>query len=258
MHSKYTAQKGFSLVELSIVLVILGLLTGGILSGQSLIRAAEVRAASTEFQRYTAAIYTFRDKYFALPGDFNKATDFWGEADADQATCETTPSTGTETCNGNGDGQVLGVAPNHSEPYRVWQHLANASLIEGQYTGADATLSGGASAYVAGINMPASKIPNGFWLITWQSSSSGSLTNFAYSAGHMLRITGGVMTPEECWNVDTKLDDGKPATGKVRGFKGSAAIPVTTRANQPAGPADLAAEYNFAFTSKSCNPMMYF
>ncbi len=250
--------QGFSLVELSIVLVILGLLTGGILSGQSLIRAAEIRSVSTEFQRYSAAIYTFRDKYFALPGDFTKATDFWGAADADQATCETTPSAGTETCNGNGDGQILGIAPNFSEPYRVWQHLANAGLIEGQYTGANATLSGGASAYVAGINMPASKMPNGFWLITWQSASSGSLTNFAYSAGHMLRFTGNVLTSEECWNVDTKLDDGKPATGIMMAFKGSAAIPLTTRANQPAGPADLAAEYNFAFTGKNCNPMMYF
>ena len=75
-------KNGFSLVELSIVLVILGLLTGGILGGQALIRAAELRAATTESQRYLAAINSFRDKYFALPGDMAIATRFWGVSTA--------------------------------------------------------------------------------------------------------------------------------------------------------------------------------
>ena len=85
-------QRGFSLVELSIVLVILGLLTGGILAGQSLIRASELRAVSTEFQRYVAAVNTFRDKYFMLPGDMSNATAFWGE---DAAQCDTAAADGT-------------------------------------------------------------------------------------------------------------------------------------------------------------------
>ena len=71
-------RSGFSLVELSIVLVILGLLTGGILAGQNLIRAAELRSVTTQFQNYHAAVMTFRDKYFALPGDMANAEDFWG------------------------------------------------------------------------------------------------------------------------------------------------------------------------------------
>jgi prepilin-type N-terminal cleavage/methylation domain-containing protein len=57
----------FSLVELSIVLVILGLLTGGILTGQNLIRAAELRAVVTEFNRYQTAVRTFEDKYSPFP-----------------------------------------------------------------------------------------------------------------------------------------------------------------------------------------------
>jgi prepilin-type N-terminal cleavage/methylation domain-containing protein len=60
-------RRGFSLVELSIVLVILGLLTGGILTGQNLIRAAELRSAVTELQRHQASTQSFRDKYFAIP-----------------------------------------------------------------------------------------------------------------------------------------------------------------------------------------------
>ncbi len=244
--------QGFSLVELSIVLVILGLLTGGILSGQSLIRAAEIRSVSTDYQRYSAAIYTFRDKYFALPGDFTKATDFWGAADADQATCETTPSTGSETCNGNGDGQILGAAPNFHERHRSWQHLANAGLIEGQFTGAAATLSGHATPYVAGVNTPTTKIGSTM-LLTWIDASTGTTSSFAQSARNALTILANALTPEECWNIDTKLDDGKPPTGKVRANKGSAAQPNTTRFGQPAGPADLDAEYNFATTSKVCS-----
>lgn len=62
-------RSGFSLVELSIVLVILGLLVGGVLTGQSLIRASELRKFMNTMERYKAATYTFRDKYFALPGD---------------------------------------------------------------------------------------------------------------------------------------------------------------------------------------------
>jgi prepilin-type N-terminal cleavage/methylation domain-containing protein len=73
-HNKY--QRGFSLVELSIVLVILGLLTGGILAGQSLIRAAELRSITTQFNQYVSATQSFRDKYMALPGDMPNATRF--------------------------------------------------------------------------------------------------------------------------------------------------------------------------------------
>ncbi|MFZ4541492.1 MAG: type II secretion system protein [Rickettsiales bacterium] len=125
---------GFSLVELSIVLVILGLLVGGILSGQSLIRAAELRAVSTEYSRYVTAVQTFRDKYFQLPGDMNSATTFWGTA-AVGAACATTIGSGTQTCNGNGDGWLDNGYVNSNENFRYWQHLANAGLIEGAYTG---------------------------------------------------------------------------------------------------------------------------
>ena len=69
---------GFSLLELSIVLVILGLLAGGVLSGKSLIRAAELRTIGTERDRFRTAMYAFRDKYFMLPGDISNATSFWG------------------------------------------------------------------------------------------------------------------------------------------------------------------------------------
>ena len=77
--------------------VILGLLVGGILAGQSLIRASELRAVTTEFTKYQTALNSFRDKYFAYPGDMTNATSFW-------PSCGTTALTTAEGCNGNGDG----------------------------------------------------------------------------------------------------------------------------------------------------------
>src|SRR3569833_319215 len=82
----------FTLVELSIVLVILGLLDGGVHTGQSLIRAAELRSVTTQYQRFLTAVQTFRDKYFALPGDMTNAHSYWGIAIATPATCVTTAS----------------------------------------------------------------------------------------------------------------------------------------------------------------------
>ena len=96
---------GFSLVELSIVLVILGLLVGGVLTGQSLIRAAELRSVTTEYGKYSTAIRAFKDKYFALPGDMTNAIAFWGPA-PDCADTATTAGTGTQTCNGDGNNNI--------------------------------------------------------------------------------------------------------------------------------------------------------
>lgn len=111
-------QSGFSLVELSIVLVILGLLTGGILGGQALIRAAELRTAMSDYSRYTAAVMSFREKYFALPGDMTNATAFWGDNNTvcpDAGITNGTPG----TCNGNGDSNW----GSQTEQFLVWQHL---------------------------------------------------------------------------------------------------------------------------------------
>lgn len=215
--------KGFSLVELSIVLVILGLLVGGILAGQSLIRASELRAVTTEQQRYRTATYAFRDKYFKLPGDFDRATEVWGTA----AACPgdyTQPSTDRSTCNGNGDGllSASSTASVGNERFRYWQHLANAGLIEGTYTG----VSGSGSAtnhHVRGQNVPASKLSGACWShLHWASAVTGDVSSFDNPGGSRLFIgkdsTNGscvqaFLKPEEAWNVDVKSDDGVPGTG---------------------------------------------
>lgn len=200
---------GFSLVELSIVLVILGLLVGGVLSGQALIRAAELRSVTTDVSRFGAALLTFRDKYFALPGDMNNATQFWGTAagNGSNAACGSFQSTTKATCNGDGDGLIEYTGGIQVyEDMRAWQHLANAGLIEGQY---DGTYLSTGPQLRPGKNVPPSKFGNNIWWVASDTDQNVMLGLYQTDWGPL------VLTPEEAWNVDTKLDDGKPSSGRI-------------------------------------------
>lgn len=213
-------QSGFSLVELSIVLVILGLLTGGILAGQSLIRAAELRAVGSEYSRYVTAAQTFRDKYFALPGDMTNATAFWGSAHADPTTCRTTQGSGTATCDGDGNGLIQG-AVGADEHFRAWQQMANAGLLEGSYSGIRADAD---SMSTNSTNVPKSKLSDGLWFLFNYASSTGNGLVFNGQYGNSFELGSASPTqhpyfalvrPEEAWNIDTKIDDGRPGAGKI-------------------------------------------
>lgn len=208
---KSAAKAGFSLVELSIVLVILGLLVGGVLSGQSLVRAAELRSVTSEFNRYMAAIGTFRDKYFALPGDMSNAVSFWGN---------------TDTGNGDGDGTIESTATSigaagaqtSNEISNFWIQLTKAGLIEGSYTAiANTTLT-------PGTNNPKAKLSSGAWNIGYLGTVAissgvyyeGNYGNvFYFGSGTNAVQPTGVLKSEEAWNIDTKLDDGKPMVGAI-------------------------------------------
>ncbi len=222
--------RAFSLVELSIVLVILGLLTGGILAGQSLIRAAELRSISTEYQRHVTAVQTFRDKYMAIPGDMDSATRFWNRQ-VNQTWCAghsgaTVAAPGT--CNGNAKGSLdsAGAASQSGEIFQFWKQLALAGLIEGSYTGLAGSLD--ASHAVIGENIPAARLSNSGWYSYYYGPAHiGSATVLAGYYGNLLFVgrsstnswpSGRILTPEEQWGIDVKMDDGKPARGKLVTF----------------------------------------
>lgn len=246
---------GFSLVELSIVLVILGLLTGGILGGQALIHASELRSISNDYSKYVTAMNTFRDKYQALPGDFTTAQDVWGVADAVAGTCITTPSTDSKTCNGDGDGQI-DLSAGSNEYFRFWQHLANAGLIEGSYNGVAGALGNNDS---SSSNAPSSRLANGLWQARYVGDINSAHT--AYFEGSYNNIfqfgldttassgdnDAGITNAEDMWNVDTKIDDGKPGYGKLVSRENRANCVTTTSYDT--------AEYNVTVsgvTSQSC------
>lgn len=226
-------RQGFSLVELSIVLVVIGLIAGGVLSSKNLIRSAEVKSVTSQLTNYKRAVKIFQDKYKARPGDMYNATSVWTAANAVPATCATTASTGAETCNGDGNGLVSGTATSH-ENFRFWQHLVNAGLIEGKYAGI--TVPGGElpGAYrncLGGYNVPSGKISNSefhIWNLGYLPAPGGG---WAYEGdyGHIFlfgqKDPNGdipefeILTPKEAFSLDSKIDDGIPSTGNMRTYK---------------------------------------
>ncbi len=217
-------KKGFSLIELSIVLVILGLLVGGILAGRSLIHAGELRSAMAESTRYKTAVYAFQDKYFGLPGDIPNATLIWGKDTTSTAPCAGSSGNAATpgTCNGNDDGLIGNGSASGAEGVRAWQQLSLAGLIEGQFTGYYDT----GSKLTRGLNVPASKLNNGAWALLSRSIAGGPVWGIAgnylqFGAESAGEIWLGAMTPEDAWNIDTKLDDGQPDYGRVMEGRGS-------------------------------------
>ncbi len=223
--------------------MILGLLVGGVLAGKSLIRAAGLQSVVKEYDHYRTSALTFKTKYLALPGDMPNATQFWGQAAASGITCFMFSSTDKKTCDGNGDGLiypfVTGTAGS-AEPARALQHMANADIIPGKYDGAN--------------DYGVGKI--GRWVYGYTGSVSGSSYRFNGEYGHSLTFTGKtasnsyILTPIEGWSIDNKIDDGKPATGKV-----AHTSPVVTldQCTDTASNTNLSANYLLDGSSTRCS-----
>ncbi len=230
------SERGVTLIEISIVLVIIGVLTGGIFVGRTLIKQAELRSAVADVERFKTAINTFYGKYNALPGDMSDATSYWGAANADATICKTTQGTGTQTCNGNSDRTITtndsGVS--YSETWRVWQHLANAGMIEGKYSGVAG--SGSVINAVIGVNVPASKISGGGYHLRWFGTLSGNTIWFDGKYNHVIYLGAQgsyyetaypLLSPAEALDIDNKTDDGLPSYGNIRTFKNANPISLS-------------------------------
>lgn len=244
-----TRRSGFTLVELSVVLVIISLLVGAIVAGTSLVRAARVKSVTSDKEAYQNAMLAFRDKYSALPGDMINATDFWGYAPGvpagtrtamDTACAKlTTRSTTKATCNGNGNDSIYerdGTGWLIHEQFRVWQHLANAGMIEGSYSGV-ADCNAPSPCATPGVNTPVSSLPDATWYIAdpngltggglaWLNALWGERDgkHILYFGGTITADLGTlssnpfqpILTPAEAWAIDDKYDDSSPGRGKVR------------------------------------------
>lgn len=187
-------QRGFTLIEIAIVLVIIGLLLGGVLKGQELITGARVRNIIQQQDGVKAAYFGFLDRYRALPGDYaNAKATITGITDV--AGC------GNGTGNGNGDGTILAAL---NENILAWEHLSKAGFINGSYTCA--------AAPAVATSAPANPYGQFLNLIY----DNGYAANGAAQTRHNLK-TGGSIPSDILGEIDRKVDDGNAVTGSFRG-----------------------------------------
>lgn len=209
--------KGFTLVELAIVITIIGLLIGGVLKGQEMIANARLTATIAQVKSYYAALETFRDRFDQLPGDMASAQSKLPSCSAAQ-----------NCLNGNGDTRIgtpvsVWVGGQHvidSENTQFWRHLVLADLISG--------ISPTATLPAWGQTHPASPVVGGFSMVQSVGNDGPSTP-----VGTILRLhacldcpnientgSGGVGTaavsPAEAAYIDRKMDDGQPGSGSVR------------------------------------------
>ena len=198
--------KGFTLVELSIVLVIIGLVVGGILTGRALIHSAEIRSVSSDFVSYYTAIIRFKDVYSAYPGDMPNAYDFFGST---MNCTNVLTDVDWNGCNGNGDGQIS----NGNERLRTFNHLEAAGMIKGHYVGNIWGATPGVSVPAAAINGAGFLMRN----IGLYKSASAALAVPAIEMGKCgYYCNAPALSSEDAMLIDKKIDDGEPSTGKFQ------------------------------------------
>ena len=215
---------GFSLLELSIVLVIIGLLAGGVMVGQDLVRQAELRSITEDFLKFQTAISAFKNKYSALPGDMRTATSYWGK-DNSACSSDTGNAATNGTCNGNNNGTLQSAASNGAtaEMFQFWKHLNLAGILEGNYSGTSG--SSGTSHSLIDVNVPGNKIAGAGWTVQYIASPFAGNSvyyagdygnNFSFGSSNAgFETDSAAISPSEAYAVDLKIDDGKPATGFI-------------------------------------------
>ena len=180
-------QEGFTLVEIAIVLVIIGLLLGGILKGQEMITQAKIKNLIADFSGVSAAYHGYQDRYRAIPGDDPGAGTRWAGSFA-----------------GGGNGQVGGTYNNacpttaaaaDPESCKWWDHLRRAGFVAG-----------------TGQLQPFNAVTGFLGVQTGNGAGGAALGGFA-----SLILCSANMADKMAIAVDTQMDDGDSRTGTVRG-----------------------------------------
>jgi prepilin-type N-terminal cleavage/methylation domain-containing protein len=186
-------QSGFTLVEIAIVLVIVGLLLGGVLKGQELINSAKAKTYAQDFRTIQSALYAFQDRFKGIPGDLAGAnTKITG------AFAATTPAGEV------GNGQISGVWDSTTatdESCLVWQHLRLAGFLAGS------TANNSTNCAAGDIYLQTNADGGRVGLSSTVPITTMTGTYFICSAG----VVG-----KTAKQLDLQLDDGNTATGSFR------------------------------------------
>lgn len=227
-------KNGFTLIELSVVIVIIGLIVAGIVAGQSLVEQANLRANITGMNKYLAAVNSFRLQYGYYPGDMPNADDYW-----------------SSVATGNGDGEIYwGVGSNSpscnstGESQYAWVHLGRSGLVEKEYTQIF-------TSPIAGANVPQAYGKATYSLNTVQNGNSDNyiwITSVRpYGWYRSCTWQGAGLTQLHAKAVDLKLDDGIYNRGDVRGDQGNIENEVA-----PSPGCISAGDYNITANNRSC------
>jgi prepilin-type N-terminal cleavage/methylation domain-containing protein len=252
-------RSGFTLIEMSIVLVIIGLVVGGILTGKDLIDAASQRAQVTQVERYNTAVNTFRVKYGNLPGDIPdpQASQFGFQA------------RGTQRAQGDGNGIIEGYgstadfyggAESAGETTVFWVDLSTAGLIDGGFNSASTTVISGLITGSANLSkyFPNAKIGNGTYVYVWSgglgsNSGTGDGNNY-FGVSGIINVDSGTaasmntsttLTVQQAYNIDKKVDDGFPQSGSITALYDNYAVPYTGQIGWAAGGGNFGASSGF-------------
>ena len=177
-------RRGFSLIEISIAIVVIGLIMSFAFKGKELIHTARLRSVINQVNMIHIATQTFVDKYGALPGDLTNADQIFGNS----------------VDNGRGDGKIQ----SEIDAKRFWDHLNRSGLINLDM------VNGFPTSKLGGHYTVSSEIMSdgGVWVILCKSSINNS--NFF-----------GILSPEDAFFIDKNGDTGNPTTGDIRPIKAS-------------------------------------
>lgn len=213
-------EDGFTLVELAIVMIIIGLLIGGILKGQELIANAQMTTTIAQIKGLDGALSTFRDKYSVLPGDITNPAVRLRDCGAGTSCTVGGDGNGRIDRDNGGNLRTLGriVVP-VSEGFTAFSHMAAADLISG------IDIANGQVRFGSGL--PEAKVGGGFWIGHTANGNEISAEVLALRPGHYLLLNGvsdrnagnaagGGMTASQAAQIDRKQDDGTPRTGDVQ------------------------------------------
>lgn len=213
-------EEGFTLVELSIVLVIIGLIIGGVLAGQDMIKAAEIRAQVAQLQGFDTAANTFRDKYGYAPGDLpgNGTTASPNNFALQFGLTQRSGAAGHGDGNGLIEGCSLGARVFGCETILIWRDMNQMNLIDGAFNQATDALTAVASMVVAQGYIPEAKMKRGNMVTAFATVGRNyyGISGFTSTSSAGVYALVPALAPQEAFAIDAKMDDGKPITGIVR------------------------------------------